>query len=86
MPVFSAGEMAAQSVAAALGVPLMRTSHQQGHLRAALVDSGLALGQPFLAMHLSGGTTEVLRCARDLGQVLLLGGTSDLHAGQLVDR
>lgn len=86
MPVFSAGEMAAQSVAAALGVPLMRTSHQQGHLRAALVDSGLALGQPFLAMHLSGGTTEVLRCAGDLGQVLLLGGTSDLHAGQLVDR
>ena len=86
MPVFAAGEAAAQSVAAALGVPLMRTSHQQGHLRSALVDSGLTLGEPFLAMHLSGGTTEVLRCAGDLGQVQLLGGTSDLHAGQLVDR
>lgn len=86
MPVFTAGEMAARSVAAALHVPLLTTSHQQGHLRAALVGSGLTLKAPFLAMHLSGGTTEVLRCAPDLGEIELLGGTTDLHAGQLVDR
>ena len=86
MPVFTAGEMAARAVAAALGVPLFPTSHQQGHLRAALVDSGLTPRAPFLALHLSGGTTEVLRCSPGLEEVKLLGGTSDLHAGQLVDR
>lgn len=86
MPVFGAGEMAARAVAAALNVPLVATSHQQGHLRAALVDSGLVPRAPFLAMHLSGGTTEVVCCSPDLEEVRLLGGTTDLHAGQLVDR
>lgn len=84
MPVFTVGEGAARSVAAALGVPLYRTAHQQGHLRAAMLD-GRPEGETFLAMHLSGGTTELLRCDRALNAELL-GGTTDLNAGQLVDR
>ena len=39
----------------------------------------------FLALHLSGGTTEVLRVRPGL-KIELLGGSNDLHAGQLVDR
>ena len=59
MPVFKAGECAARAIAAAQGVPLVETSHQQGHIRAALVDSGCGEAE-FVALHLSGGTTEAV--------------------------
>ena len=48
------------------------------------MDSGVDAAQPFLALHLSGGTTELLLCEN--GSLTLLGGSLDLHAGQLVDR
>ena len=85
MPVFVAGHSFARGIAAALRVPLYETSHQQGHVRAALVDSSVPEGGPFLALHLSGGTTEVLSVQPDLS-ITLLGGSGDLNAGQLVDR
>lgn len=53
-------------------------------MRAAMVDAGIDAGRPFLALHLSGGTTEILLA--DQGRLTLLGGSLDLHAGQLVDR
>ena len=53
-------------------------------MRAAMVDSGVDADKPFLALHLSGGTTELLLCEH--GRLTLLGGSLDLHAGQLVDR
>ena len=84
MPVFVAGHSFARGIAAALRVPLYETSHQQGHVRAALVDSGVTAAD-FLALHLSGGTTEVLYVQPDL-KISCLGGASDLNAGQLVDR
>lgn len=83
MPAFQVGDAQARSLAALLGVPCFACSHQRGHVRAAMVDSGAAPGD-LLAVHLSGGTTEVLALR---GEALtLLGGTLDLHAGQLVDR
>lgn len=84
MPVFRAGESQARAAAALLRVPFYPVSHQEGHVRAALVDSGIDASQPFLALHLSGGTTEMLLCER--GRLTLIGGSLDLHAGQLVDR
>ena len=84
MPVFRAGEGQARAAAALLRVPFYAVSHQEGHVRAAAVDSGIDLSAPFLALHLSGGTTEVLLA--DAGDLKLLGGSLDLHAGQLVDR
>ena len=84
MPVFKAGECVAHAIAAAQGVPLMETSHQQGHIRAALVDSGCREAE-FVALHLSGGTTEAVFAGRGL-QTRLLAMSADLHAGQLVDR
>lgn len=84
MPVFRTGESQARAAAALLRVPFYPTSHQQGHVRAAMVDSSIEGGEPFLALHLSGGTTELLYSE---GETLtLLGGSLDLHAGQLVDR
>lgn len=83
MPVFAAGASIARSVAAALRVPLIETTHQQGHVRAALV--GCQLPSGFLAVHLSGGTTEILKVGEGLA-IERLGGTADISAGQLVDR
>lgn len=84
MPVFRAGESQARAAAALLRVPFYPVSHQEGHVRAAMVDSGIEPAQPFLALHLSGGTTEIL--LSEAGRLTLLGGSLDLHAGQLVDR
>ena len=84
MPVFRAGEGQARAAASLLRVPFYPVSHQEGHVSAALVDSGIEESKPFLALHLSGGTTEMLLCEQ--GKLTLLGGSLDLHAGQLVDR
>ena len=83
MPVFHAGDAQGRGLAAMLGVPCFSTTHQRGHIAAAKVDSGIAEGD-LLAVHLSGGTTELLSLVGD--ELTLLGGTLDLHAGQLVDR
>ena len=83
MPVFQVGTSFGESMASLLGIPCYPTTHQRGHLYAARVDSGLPAGDA-LFLHLSGGTTELLAYAD--GALTLLGGTADLHAGQLVDR
>ena len=62
MPCFLAGASQGQSLARTLGVPFFAHSHQQGHLAAAAWSAGHLelLDRPFLAWHLSGGTTELL--------------------------
>ncbi|NCB28860.1 MAG: DNA-binding protein [Clostridia bacterium] len=91
MPCFLAGESAARSAAHLLGVPLVVCSHQQGHLAAAALsaDALPLLEERFLAWHLSGGTTELLLVTPGedgLPQAERIGGTTDLAAGQLIDR
>lgn len=91
MPCFLAGVSAASAFAAALGLPLLRFSHQNGHIMAALHSSGAAnclAGRAFGAFHVSGGTTEMLYVTprgSDFS-VELAGGTRDLNAGQAIDR
>ena len=92
MPCFLAGASQGQVLAQVFGVPFYGFSHQQGHLAAAAWSAGRLdlLDRPFLAWHLSGGTTELLRVEPGLGgtapQAEILGGTSDISAGQLIDR
>ncbi len=91
MPCFLAGISAATAFAAAIGVPVYEFSHQDGHVMAAAYSSGASeslLRAPFVAFHVSGGTTEMLRVtpSNDSFSVELLGGTADLHAGQAIDR
>lgn len=90
MPCFLAGVSQAKVLADVLGVPYYFCSHQQGHLAAAAWSSGHLelLDAPFLAWHLSGGTTELLRVQPEGVNVraAAIGGTSDISAGQLIDR
>ena len=84
MPVFQAGHTAGSLLAAALNVPFFETTHQRGHLAAALQSTVLEHTDRLLAVHLSGGTTDLL--AMDGETLTQIGGSADLHAGQLVDR
>lgn len=90
MPCFLAGESQGRTLASALGIPFFACSHQQGHIAAAAWSAGRLdlLDRPMLAWHLSGGTTELLYVEPDGVNVkaALLGGTSDISAGQLIDR
>ena len=92
MPCFLAGASQGQVLSQVLGVPFYAFSHQQGHLAAAAWSAGWLdlLDRPFLAWHLSGGTTELLRVEPEEDGVAvraeILGGTSDISAGQLIDR
>ncbi len=91
MPCFLVGKGFAQALGKAWGVPVEFFSHQQGHLAAALYSAGQLglLDKPFLAFHVSGGTTEALwvRPGQDGMPVADLAAQSlDLKAGQAVDR
>lgn len=90
MPCFLAGEGQGRTLADSLDVPFFPVSHQQGHLAAAAWSAGHMelLDRPILAWHLSGGTTELLHVEPDGVNVkaACIGGTSDISAGQLIDR
>ena len=90
MPCFLAGESQGRSIAEVLGIPFFPVSHQQGHIAAAAWSAGRLdlLDAPMLAWHLSGGTTELLLVEPDGVNIRAekLGGTSDISAGQLIDR
>ena len=90
MPCFLVGYSHARLLADALNVPLVEVSHQQGHVAASLWSASHMelLSQPHLAWHLSGGTTELLM-VEPVGKNVActkIGGTSDISAGQLIDR
>lgn len=90
MPVFLAGEGYARVVSAALGVPLYEFSHQDGHVMAGIYSCGgfELLEKDFLSVHLSGGTTEILKSRYEGRNFVheIIGGTKDISAGQFVDR
>lgn len=87
MPCFYAGIAFASAFAAGRGIKLVKTTHQQGHLAAALFGSGQPhlSGKPLLFFHISGGTTELL-LTENYQVVEKLGSSLDLYAGQAVDR
>ena len=87
MPVFFAGRRLAESIAMSLDVPLFATDHQQGHVEAALYGLNVP-DKPFCAVHLSGGTTEVLLVKEQPTEykTKILAATNDINAGQLIDR
>ena len=90
MPCFMVGFSHAKILSGAIGCPLLEFSHQQGHIAASLWSAGRLdlLDRPHLAWHLSGGTTELLYVTPDGKNVhcTKIGGTTDISAGQLIDR
>ena len=90
MPCFLAGASQGKVLAKALDVPFFEFSHQQGHIASAAWSAGRMdiLETPHLAWHLSGGTTELLlvRPRNTAVTCEIIGGTTDISAGQLIDR
>jgi N6-L-threonylcarbamoyladenine synthase len=90
MPCFLSGVASAESISAISGIPLYRFSHQCGHIMAAIYSSGRSdlLDSDFAALHVSGGTTELVRVSADSRgfKTELVGGSADLNAGQIIDR
>lgn len=91
MPCFLAGVGLARSLSAALDIPVFTTSHQVGHVLAALYSSKKMelINEKFIAFHVSGGTTDALLVAPNEDEVFdikLLATSLDLKAGQAVDR
>lgn len=91
MPCFLCGERLADSIGAINGIPVYKTSHQIGHILAALysADRLSMINSPFIAFHVSGGTTDCLYCKPDeneLIKVIETASSLDLKAGQLIDR
>lgn len=90
MPVFTVAENQGRIISSMLGVPFIPTSHQEGHLMAGNWSAGRPQAARYLAVHLSGGTSEILEVEQKPGalsfNIEILGGTTDLHAGQIIDR
>lgn len=97
MPCFLVGRAIAECVCAVLDIPLFESSHQHGHIMAAAAsacrNSGIShdvlLSGEHLALHVSGGTTELLHVMPDdtsVFNVEHIGGTCDANAGQIIDR
>ncbi|WKY46813.1 peptidase M22 [Eubacteriaceae bacterium ES3] len=89
MPVFKAGESMAESLSILLNKPLIKTSHQENHIRAAIYGSGGQLMEDsFVAVHFSGGTSEILWVEKKQSgyNCEIIAKTLDLNAGQLIDR
>ncbi len=90
MPCFLVGENAAKTLAAFLGVPAYRFSHQAGHIMAGVYSCGNsgAFKDEFIFFHVSGGTTETLAVRPEKGgfDARIICATADISIGQLIDR
>ncbi|MBR3148805.1 MAG: peptidase M22 [Eubacterium sp.] len=91
MPCFTVGVNTAVAFSKAAGATLYRTSHQVGHILAALYSSEKLslINERFIAFHLSGGTTEALIVTphrEELVRAEIVAESLDLKAGQAIDR
>lgn len=88
MPVFNAGERFAKTLAISLRVPMFTTTHQDGHIMASANACKFDHTKEHLSVHLSGGTSEILKSQWTNGafDIEIVGGTLDVSAGQLIDR
>ncbi len=91
MPCFLVGESTGRILSSALNASFYSFSHQEGHIAAALFscDKTELLSKKFIALHLSGGTSEILLVenkGKSLPEIKIIGNTLDLNAGQAIDR
>lgn len=91
MPCFLVGANTANAVALTQNIPLYETSHQVGHILASLysVNRLELIEKPFVAFHLSGGTTEALFVTPHRDEIIsaeIISQSLDLKAGQAIDR
>ena len=87
MPCFLVGKLLSQMVKAVKDVPVIHTTHQDGHLNSALfsLNNESLYSQKIIVFHVSGGTTDMILV--DNGKIVeTVGSSNDLFAGQAVDR
>ena len=88
MPVFSVGYNFAKLLSSINNCPLYETTHQENHIEASLFNNKLKNENKFLAVHMSGGTTEILLVEKNECNynIEIVGGSLDVSFGQLIDR
>lgn len=91
MPCFLCGEGLADSLGTVNKISVHKTSHQIGHILAALFSSQKLelVNEKFIAFHVSGGTTDCLLVTPDKEKVFditEIGSSLDIKAGQAIDR
>ena len=91
MPCFTVGLNAASILSSVMKKPLYEFSHQEGHIAAAAFSADRLdlLSSPFIAFHVSGGTTEALLVEPGVENIIrerIIGQTNDLNCGQAIDR
>ncbi len=91
MPCFLVGEGIAEAFSKGAGVKVYKTSHQVGHILAALYSADMLdlINEKHIAFHLSGGTTEALLVTPDKDEIIkaeIIAQSLDLKAGQAIDR
>lgn len=88
MPAFLCGLSAGRILSSTNGVPLYVTSHQENHIKAGLWSVKRLEAGCFIVLHISGGTTDLLLVDKSSGDFKItdFGGSSDLNAGQYIDR
>ena len=87
MPCFLVGKLIAQSISAAKNIPVIHTTHQDGHLNSALfsLNNEKLYNEKIIVFHVSGGTTDMMLVEN--GRIInTIGSSNDLFAGQAVDR
>ncbi len=89
MPVFRVAESFGKAAAYAAGAAFYALSHQHAHIGAAIIGTEKIFDGEFLALHVSGGTTDVLKVRAKhnlICSITTIGQASDITAGQLIDR
>ncbi len=87
MPCFLVGKLLSQMVKAVKDIPVIQTTHQDGHLNSALfsLNNENLYNQKIIVFHVSGGTTDMILVEN--GKIVeTVGSSNDLFAGQAVDR
>ena len=88
MPVFTVGTNFGKLLSATNNCEFYSTSHQENHIEASIFNTELERNEKFIAVHMSGGTTEILLVNKNgYGyDCKIIGGSLDVSFGQLVDR
>lgn len=88
MPVFTVGLNFGKLLSSINNCPFFVTSHQENHIEASLINNKLKDNNRFIAVHISGGTTEILLVDKtEEGYFIdIVGGSLDVSFGQLIDR
>ena len=88
MPVFSVGYNFGKLLSSINNCNFYETSHQENHIEASLFNNKLENDKRFIAVHMSGGTTEILLVEKQelIYDIKIIGGSLDVSFGQLIDR